>query len=80
MGGEIGVPCVSYLWLQRLFLSLLFSLQSGETPVWTASWKGHSAVVQLLIENGADINICNEVCSYIEISTISVVYWHHQPQ
>ena len=68
--------CGSYY----LFLSLLFSLQFGQTPVYSASCQGHSAVVQLLIENGADISICNEVYSYIERSTISVVYWHHQPQ
>ena len=68
--------CRSY----SLFLSLLLSLQFGETPVYSASMEGHSAVVQLLIENGADISICDEVCSYIERSTISVVYWYHQPQ
>ena len=33
------------------------------TPVWSASCNGHTAVVKLLIENGADISICNEVCS-----------------
>ena len=37
-------------------------LQDGETPVWTASREGHTAVVQLLIENGADVTICKEVC------------------
>ena len=43
--------------------SVVSYLQSGRTPVYTASWKGHTAVVELLIENGADISICEEVCS-----------------
>ena len=41
--------------------SVVCSLQSGDTPVNIASWSGHTAVVQLLIENGADISICDEV-------------------
>ena len=42
--------------------SVVCSLQSGQTPVYSASRKGHAAVVQLLIENGADISIYEEVC------------------
>ena len=38
-------------------------LQNGVTPVFSASWKGHSAVVQLLMENGADITLSSKVCS-----------------
>ncbi|CAI8024817.1 GA-binding protein subunit beta-1, partial [Geodia barretti] len=31
------------------------------TPLYWASFYDHRAVVELLIENGADVNICNEV-------------------
>ena len=41
--------------------SVVCSLQNGDTPVNIASWKGHTAVVKLLIENGADISICDKV-------------------
>ena len=41
------------------------SAQIGRTPLFSASGKGHVAVVLLLIENGADISICNEVYVYI---------------
>ena len=37
------------------------SIQSGATAVYAASNNCHTAVVQLLIENGADISICLEV-------------------
>ena len=42
-------------------ISNLNSLQTGQTPVHYASWKGHAPVVQLLIDKGADISICDEV-------------------
>ena len=41
--------------------SVVCSLQNGVTPFLSASLSGHTAVVQLLIENGADISICEEV-------------------
>ena len=31
---------------------------------------GHTAVVKLLIENGADINICEEVCFHLDYHTL----------
>ena len=42
-------------------ISNLNSLQTGQTPVHYASWKGHASVVSLLIDKGADISICDEV-------------------
>ena len=38
--------------------------QDGYTPLYLATIKGHLAVVKLLIEKGADVNICNMVLSY----------------
>ena len=29
----------------------------GETNLMTAVWKGHTKIVKILIENGADVNI-----------------------
>ena len=36
-------------------------LQVGETPLYIASWKGHGAVVKLLLEQHADVSICKKV-------------------
>ena len=37
-------------------------LQEGRTAVYYASWKGHTAVLHLLLKEKADVNICKEVC------------------
>ena len=50
------------------------SLQYGETALFVASGKGAVAVVQLLIENGADICICKEVClQYVCTAVIHIL-------
>ena len=41
---------------------VLIHVQDGETPLYIASWKGHGAVVKLLLEQHADVNICKTVC------------------
>ena len=38
-----------------------FNSQNGRTPLYWASSRGHTAVVKILMENNADINICNKV-------------------
>ena len=40
-------------------------LQAGNTPLFLASLRGHTEVVKLLLENGAKIGICDEVCMFI---------------
>ena len=37
-------------------------LQDGRTPLFIASWKGHIAVVQLLLQMFADVSISRKVC------------------
>ena len=37
--------------------------QTGKTPLYCASGNGHRAVVELLLENGADTNTADEVYS-----------------
>ena len=44
-----------------LYVSLLLSLQGGETPLYIASQNGHTDVVRILLENKADPNISDEV-------------------
>ena len=38
--------------------------QNGATPLFIASQKGHSDVVNILIRNGADVNMAKEVRYY----------------
>ena len=42
-------------------------IQTGDTPLMSASFNGHAAVVELLLLNGADVSICDEVRTYIII-------------
>ena len=38
-------------------------LQNHETPLHSSAWEGHTDIVQLLIDKGADINAKNKVRS-----------------
>ncbi len=36
-------------------------MQSGQTPLWSASFDGHNKCVELLIDAGANVDIPDEV-------------------
>ena len=42
-------------------MPLIPATQDGETPLYIASQNGHSDVVNMLIKNGADINLTFKV-------------------
>ena len=43
----------------------MIHVQDGRTALYIASWKGHGAVVQLLLQLNADINISKKVLFYV---------------
>ena len=45
-------------------------IQVGKTPLICASLKGHLAIVKLLLEKGANVNICDEVIMYLVHSAV----------
>ena len=53
-------------------------IQDGDTSLIAASQEGHVTVVRLLLENGADVNICAKVvmdfvsctCTYVDIKSV----------
>lgn len=47
-------------------------VQYGRTPLFWACYHGHTEVVDLLQENGADVSICDEV--YYYMSCIVIVH------
>ena len=49
----------------HLYLHVIIPLsQDGVTPLFMASQKGHSEVVNILIRDGADINLARNVWRY----------------
>ena len=42
----------------------------GRTALIYAAWYGHVAVVELLLQESADVSICDEVCSTVSSETV----------
>ena len=50
--------------------------QDGATPLFMASQNGHSDVVNILIRNGADVNLSWEVCNnYVQQYGVPVTHY-----
>ena len=43
------------------FISTCYFTQDGATPLYVASQNGHSDIVNILIRNGADVDLACEV-------------------
>ena len=41
--------------------------QEGVTALYIASQEGHVTIVRLLLENGADVNICKNVVLHVHV-------------
>ena len=55
-----------------VFVLIYDILQSGETPLHLASWRGNDKIVQVLIQSGADVNIVN-IASYYHACTNGIL-------
>ena len=59
-----------YIWrtlnqsLLYIHLYIIPLTQTGETPLFVASQEGHSDIVNILMRNGADINLARNVWRY----------------
>lgn len=49
--------------------------QFGQTPLFFACKNGHVEIVEMLLQQGADVNVCDVVCNLcIQICTVSLDY------
>ena len=51
----------------NLSISVGLCLQDGASPLYVASWEGHTDVVDILIKAGADIHQATKVCVILDI-------------
>ena len=48
----------------------MVSTQEGVTALYIASQEGHVTIVRLLLENGADVNICKNVSLHVHVQLV----------
>ena len=51
----------------RCYMVFIITTQDGETPLIAASMNGKSAIVKLLVKNGANINVAMSVSLYMKV-------------
>ncbi len=56
---------------QHFVIIVSHYLQSGESPLWTASFDGHQKCVELLINAGSNVDMLNKVsvssCTHLRV-------------
>ncbi len=58
---KVGFVVQTHFPQHAVHIVFLLYVQSGETPLWTASFDGHKKCVKLLIDAGANIDVPKEV-------------------
>ena len=53
--------CIHFILTDNVFTYVFPHAQTGATPLYIASEKGHTDVVNILIKGGADVNLARNV-------------------
>ena len=64
---NITVACILLSSENIIMVLLILFIQDGKTPLLWASFYGHTAVVELLLLNNADVSICDKVYMYMYV-------------
>ena len=59
--GVLSLINNTYCGMYSIVIIMVLFIQDGRTPLLWASFYGHTAVVELLLLNNADVTICDEV-------------------
>ena len=55
---------------QCVMLHMSVITQRGNSALWWAAFKGHTEVVQQLVKAGANLDLQNKVCQYVEMHDV----------
>ena len=66
----LDTPCVYVVSCNHIFRCVI---QSDRTPLFRASFSGHTEIVAMLLKFGADFNSCDTVSTSYFITSISAV-------